>query len=216
LTPANAYSGFADAKFMNAEGKESVGVSTKEEFAAAVANENVDTIYLSSGKHTIELYTNAVPRESLTIIGTKGTQVEFSNQQVRMVLFRNFTIENCEILHMATKSWGMLVFSTGDKADGVYTVKNCTFNGVGTQGIYINENVSGATYNVLGCTFNGNFTCDDGAITIQNNAGVKSTVNVKDCKFENDFSGNKIFLTKNNNDMTLINPDNVEVACGNR
>lgn len=216
LTPANAYSGFADAKFMNAEGKESVLVSNNEQFAAAVAKENVETIYLSSGKHTIELYTNAVPRESLTIIGTEGTQVAFGNQQVRMALFRNFTIENCEILHMATKSWGMLVFGGGDKANGVYTVKNCTFNGVGTQGIYINENVSGATYNVLGCTFNGNFTCNDGAITIQNNAGVNSRVNVEDCKFENDFSGNKIFVLYNNNDMTLNNPDNVEVACGNR
>ena len=216
LTPANAYSGFADAKFMNAEGKESVLVSNNEQFAAVAANVNVETIYLSSGKHTLELYTNAVPRESLTIIGTEGTQVEFSNQQVRMPLFKNFTIENCEILHMATKSWGMLVFSSGDKADGVYTVKNCTFNGVGTQGIYINEDVSGAKYNVLGCTFNGNFDCNDGAITIQNNTGVNTTVTVADCKFENNFSGNKIFLTKNNNDMTLINPDKVEVACGNR
>ena len=215
LTPANAYSGFADAKFMNAEGKESVLVSNNEQFAAAVAKENVETIYLSSGKHTIELYTNAVPRESLTIIGTEGTQVAFGNQQVRMALFRNFTIENCEILHMATKSWGMLVFGGGNKADGVYTVKNCTFNGVGTQGIYINEDVSGATYNVLGCTFNGDFTCNDGAITIQNNAGVNSTVNVEDCKFEN-FLGTKIFVLYNNDDMTLNNPDNVEVACGNR
>ena len=152
----------------------------------------------------------------MTIIGAEGTQVEFGNQQVRMALFRNFTIENCEILHMANKSWGMLVFSTGDKANGVYTVKNCTFNGVGTQGIYINEDVSGATYNVLGCTFNGNFTCNDGAITIQNNAGVNTTVNVEDCKFENGFSGNKIYVLYNNNDMTLNNPGNVDVVCGNR
>lgn len=86
---------------------------------------------------------------------------------------------------MPDKSWGMMVFSTGASADGVYTISNCTFNGVGTQGIYINETVSGAVYNIENCTFNGNFG-SEGAITIQGNKDAKFTVNVgADCTFNN-------------------------------
>ena len=202
LTPANAYSGFAEATFMDTKGKTIVGVSSDEELNAAFANNNVETIYLLANEaaFNIELYTNLPARESLTIIGTEGTKVAFKNQQVRMALFKNFTIENCEILHMADKKWGMLVFGGGDKADGVYTVKNCTFNGVETQGIYINESTSGATYNVLNCTFNGKFG-NEGAVTIQNNNNVQFTVNVKECTF-NDVD-HKIYMIYDYKNWTL-------------
>jgi hypothetical protein len=83
---------------------------------------------------------------------------------------------------MPNKSWGHLVFGASNNANGVYTISNCTFNGVGTQGIYINEQVSGATYNILNCTFNGDFG-GEGAVTIQNNDGVNHTVNVTGCTF---------------------------------
>ena len=158
--------------------------------------ENNETIYLAEGEYTIELYTNISPKESLTIIGTEGTKVKFANKQVRMQLFKNFTIKNCEILPMATKGWGMLVFGGGDKADGVYTIENCTFNGVGTQGIYINEDIDGAIYNITNCTFNNNFG-SEGAITIQTNQGVNHIVNVTGCKFNNVPANNRIFLAPN-------------------
>jgi hypothetical protein len=132
-----------------------------------------------------------------------------------MPLFKNFTIENCEILHMATKDWGHLVFGSGDKTDGVYTVKNCTFNGVGTQGIYINEKTSGATYNILNCTFEGDFGVE-GAISIQNNAGVNCTVNVAGCEFNNiPETSHEICVHYDNDDMTL-NAEGVEVYNANK
>jgi hypothetical protein len=113
---------------------------TQEQLDAALANTSIKNIILGAGEFTANLYKDSVARESLTIAGTEGTKVIFAREQVRLVLFKNFTIENCEILRMPAKTWGHLVFSTGDEADGVYTVKECTFNGVGTQGIYINEN----------------------------------------------------------------------------
>ena len=96
---------------------------------------------------------------------------------------------------MATKSWGHIVFASGNKADGVYTIENCTFNGVGTQGIYINETITGATYNIKNCTFNGDFGTE-GAITISTHQGVKHTVNVTDCEFNNVPADHRIFLTR--------------------
>ena len=186
---------------------------SQAELEAALKNRDIKNIVLGAGEFKADLYANDVARESLTISGTEGSKLAFLKGQVRAEIFNNLTIKNCEILRMAEKSWGMLVFSTG-KENGVYTVENCTFNGVQTQGIYINENYK-ATYNIKNCTFNGDFTCNDGAITIQNNAGVKSTVNVTGCKFEN-FLGNKIYVLYNNNDMTLNNPGNVDVVCGNR
>ena len=167
------------------DGKITCFVSTTEELNTALNDVNVKSIYLLKNEepYTIELYADYLARESLTITGVEGTKVAFANQQVRMALFKYFTIENCEILHMATKSWGHLVFGGGNKADGVYTVKNCTFNGVGTQGIYINEDTSGATYNVLNCTFNGDFG-SEGAVTIEANNS-NFTVNVLDCTFSN-------------------------------
>ena len=159
--------------------------ATSDEVEDALVDEDVNTIFLNADEYQIEMYANFSPKESLTIIGTEGTKVAFKNSQVKLDLAKNFTIKNCEILHMATKSWGMLVFGSGNSADGVYTVSNCTFNGVGTQGIYINETVSGAVYNIENCTFNGNFG-SEGAITIQGNKDAKFTVNVDaDCAFNN-------------------------------
>ena len=157
---------------------------------------NFDNILLqlSAGTHTIDLYMTASFDANLTIIGTKGTKVEFADLQVMMALLKNFTIKNCEILHMATKSWGMLVFGSGNKKDGEYTIENCTFNGVGTQGIYINEDIDGAKYNIINCTFNGNFG-DQGAITIETNKGVNHIVKVKGCEFNNVPADHRIFLT---------------------
>ena len=152
-------------------------------------------LQLAAREYEIDLYTNISDSDSrnLTIIGTEGTKVKFKSLQVRLALFKNFTIKNCEILHMATKSWGMLVFSSGNKADGVYTIENCTFNGVKTQGIYINETVGG-TYNIKNCTFNGDFGTE-GAITISTHQGVNHTVNVKGCEFNNVPADHRIFLT---------------------
>ena len=97
---------------------------------------------------------------------------------------------------MPDKSWGHLVFSSSDNAEGVYTVENCIFKGKGSQGIYINEDASGATYNILNCTFDGDFG-NEGAITIQTNKDVNHIVNVKGCTFNNiPDTSHKIFMAK--------------------
>ena len=158
-------------------------VYNETELTSALTDPEVSTVVLGNGEYNLDIYANDRAKKSFTIIGSEGTKLKFANQQVRAELFEEFTIQNCEIEHMANKSWGMLVFSTG-KANGVYNVLNCTFNGVGTQGIYINENNSTAEYNIVGCTFNGDFG-DEGAITIQVNDQVKHTVNVTDCEFNN-------------------------------
>lgn len=170
---------------------------------AALDDTAIDTIYLNEGEYTIEMYTNFTAKKSLTIIGTEGTKISFKNQQVRLALCENFTIKNCEILHMATKSWGMLVFGTDQTPVGVYTVSNCTFNGVGTQGIYINEGRSGAVYNIVNCTFTGDFGAADGAVTIQNNRGVAFTVNVTGCTFNMTNGSHEISHHYNDSAFTL-------------
>ena len=170
---------------------------------AALADSAIDTIYLNEGEYTIEMYTNFTAKKSLTIIGTEGTKVSFKNQQVRLALCENFTIKNCEILHMATKSWGMLVFGTDPSPVGVYTVSNCTFNGVGTQGIFINEIRSGAVYNIVNCSFTGDFGASDGAVTIQNNHGVDFTVNVTGCTFNMTNGSHEISYHYNDSAFTL-------------
>jgi hypothetical protein len=149
------------------------------------------------------MYTNFDPKKSLTIIGTEGTKVAFKNQQVRLALCKNFTIKNCEILHMATKSWGMLVFGGRDSGAVNCTVSNCSFKGVGTQGIYINEKISGAVYNIENCTFDGEFSSADGAVTIQNNRGVKFTVNVTGCTFNMTNGSHEISHHYNDSAFTL-------------
>lgn len=179
-----------------------VYVNSQEELNTALANKNTHTIYLGAGKYVANLYDSSLTpaRESLTIIGSEGTQFAHSatkSGQLRIEQFDNFTIRNCEILkrEVPDKNWGMMIFSTG-KANGVYTIENCTFKGVGTQGIYINENNSTATYNILNCTFDGDFGTE-GAITIQTNKDVNHTVNVKGCTFNNiPETSHRIFLAK--------------------
>lgn len=150
---------------------------------AAALKTDISNINLISGEYEIDFY-SINSRDELKIKGSEGTKVAFNNLQVRASQFNTLTIENCEIMRMPNKSWGHLVFASSNNANGVYTISNCTFNGVGTQGIYINENVSGATYNINNCTFNGDFG-GEGAVTIQNNDGVQHTVNVTGCTFNN-------------------------------
>lgn len=166
-----------------------VYVKSTEELNTALDDATKDTYILAAGtKFVPSFYYNDVPfRKSLTIIGSKGTQFAYTGSnyagQFNLVGFDNVTIRNCEILRREkVKEWGMIVFGSSQNPVGVYTIENCTFNGVGTQGIYINETASGATYNILNCTFNGDFGTE-GAITIQNN--VDFTVNVKGCTFNN-------------------------------
>ena len=84
-------------------------------------------------------------------------------------------------------------------------IENCTFNGEGSQGIYINETVSGVTYNILNCTFNGNFG-GEGAITVQCNENVNHNVNIKGCTFSNiPTTSNKVFVIYQNTDKTVWN-----------
>ncbi|MBP3496471.1 MAG: hypothetical protein J6K33_01400 [Alistipes sp.] len=172
----------------SSSGKGSLWVNGTYAYVGTEANakkaiEKYTTIKLFAGEYLIDLY-NIAERETLNIIGTEGTKVKFANLQVRASQFKNFTIKNCEILRMPNKSWGHLVFGSGNKADGVYTVDNCIFNVQDSQGIFINEITSGATYNITNCTFDGNFG-GEGAVTIQNNDGIEHTVNVKGCTFNN-------------------------------
>ena len=168
-----------------------------DELKAALADKEVATVYLGEGKYVPSLYNNDIPtRESLTIIGAGADKTKFaytgSNYagQFSLTGFDSITIRDCEILKRENvKEWGMVVFGSSNNANGVYTIENCTFNGVGTQGIFINENVSGATYNILNCTFNGDFG-DEGVISIQNNANVDHIVNVLGCTFN--VTSNKI------------------------
>ena len=177
------------------EGKHdhSVAVATPEDVNALIQNPEVTTVELGAGVYNIDLY-DLNEKRTLTINGTDGTKIEFKNLQVRASQFDELVINNCEILRMPNKSWGHLVFGSSNKAQGVYTISNCTFNGVGSQGIYINENTSGATYNILNCTFNGDFG-GEGAITIQANQNVNHIVNVKGCTFNNiPDTSHKLFL----------------------
>lgn len=190
--------------------------ATSDEVNAALKQENVDIIYLNAGTYTIDMYSNFTFKESLTFIGTKDTKVEFTNKQVRLELCKHFTIKNCEILKMKDKGWGMMVFSSGVSTDGVYTVSNCTFNGVGTQGIFINEKKNGAVYNIENCTFNGDFGSAEGAVTIQNNTGKEFTVNVTGCTFNITDTSHEISHHYNNSDFTLnTDVDPSKIYCSN-
>jgi len=165
-------------------------VNNNDELKSALNNANTHTVMLGAGKYVASLYPGDIPtRKSLTIIGSEGTQFAYTGSnyagQFGLAGFDNVTIRNCEILKRENvKDWGMIVFGSSNNPNGVYTFENCTFNGVGTQGIYINENASGATYNILNCTFDGNFGTE-GAIVIQANKDVNHTVNVQGCTFNN-------------------------------
>ena len=177
-----------------------VNVESQEEFDDALANAETHTINLGAGTYVADIYNGTPGRKSLTIIGSEGTKfghTATTGGQLRLDLFESFTIRNCEIIQRSgSKTWGHIVFGSGTKANGVYTIENCKFNGVGTQGIYINENTTGATYNILNCTFDGDFGTE-GAITIQTNKNVNHTVNVKGCTFNNiPDTSHRIFLAK--------------------
>ena len=166
-----------------------VYVNDQTAMNAALSDPNTHTIMLGAGNYVADIYNGTPARKSLTIIGSEGTKfghTATTGGQLRLDLFDSFTIKNCEIIQRSgVKTWGHIVFGNG-KANGVYTISNCTFNGVATQGIYINENNSSATYNIENCTFNGNFGIGhDGAITIQTNKDVECIVNVKGCEFKN-------------------------------
>ena len=183
-------------------------VTSADKVQAAFDNSEIHTIYLNSGKYVVDMYNGTADRESLTIIGTEGTQFAHSAPkygQLQLNKFDRFTIRNCEILkrEVGDKNWGMMVFGGSGKANGVYTVENCTFNGVGTQGIYINESASGTVYNIKNCTFDGDFG-GEGAITIQDNDGANFTVNVAGCTFKNiPSTSHDIYLIYDNRDFTL-------------
>lgn len=188
-----------------------VFAADNEAVEAALDNRAINTIYLEGKEYVIEMYTNFPAKESLTIVGTEGTKVAFKNEQVQLERCKNFTIKNCEVLHMATKKWGMLVFGSRKSSNGVVTLSNCTFNGVGTQGIYINEDMNGAVYNIENCTFNGNFG-SEGAITIQDNKNVEFTVNVNGCAFNNiPSTSHEVCLIYGNDDFTLNSDVELEV-----
>ncbi|MBR2986382.1 MAG: SipW-dependent-type signal peptide-containing protein [Clostridia bacterium] len=174
----------------------------------AAINSGATEIALGAGEFTADLYVVPANR-TLTITGQgANTKLNFTNQQVRLELFDSLTITNCTLGRMVNKSWGQLVFGSSTVAGGVYTISNCTFNGVGTQGIYINQTVP-ATFNIENCTFNGDFG-GEGAITIQNNDGVNITVNVTDCEFNNiPSTSHKVYMLYAYNGFTLNAPSDI-------
>lgn len=177
-----------------------VVVKSSDELAQAI-NAKESNVFLMPGKYEVDLY-NIEFRNTLSIVGSKGTQITFDRDQVLLYKFNNFSIDNCEILKMKTKSWGMMVLDRGVD-NGVYTISNCTFNGVGTQGIYLNEYKQGVVYNIEYCTFNGDFG-KEGAIVLQNNKESDPTVNVKGCTFyEIPETSHAIFVFYDNNSWTL-------------
>ena len=179
--------------------------ATQQELTDAI-NCGASTVNLTEGNFEANLY-NITDKETLTIKGNGETKIAFNNLQVRASQFKELKIQDCVIERMPNKNWGHVVFGSSDDAKGVYTIENCTFNGVGTTGIYINENVSGVTYNILNCTFDGDFG-GEGAITVQCNENVNHNVNIKGCTFSNiPTSSNKVFVIYQNTDTTVWNLD---------
>ncbi len=184
-------------------------VANTAELQAAI-NSGATEIALGVGEFTADLYVVPANRE-LTITGQGAdTKLNFSKQQVRLELFDSLTISNCTIGRMVDKSWGQLVFGSSTQEGGVYTISNCTFNGVGTQGIYINQNVA-ATFNIENCTFNGDFG-GEGAITIQDNNVAGLTVNVTGCSFNNiPATSHKIAVLFTSTNAWTLNAEGVNV-----
>lgn len=186
-------------------------VADSDELAAALKLKDIyANLYLLDGEYYVDLY-NIDARDSLTITGQGAdTKIKFANLQVRASQFKNLTIDNCTIERMPDKAWGHLVFGSSATAGGEYTISNCIFNGVSSQGIFINQTVE-ATFNIENCTFNGDFG-DEGAITIQNNDGVDITVNVTGCDFNNiPATSHEMFLHYAYDGLTL-NADGVNVC----
>lgn len=159
------------------------GLKTNRELQIVIAKERAEgKLILSTCRNGGGYF--APSDGALTITGNgANTKIKFSNLQVRASQFKELTISNCTIERMPDKKWGYLVFGSSNTPGGIYTISNCIFNGVGSQGIYINQNVE-ATFNIEDCTFNGDFG-GEGAITVQNNDGVNVTVNVTGCAFNN-------------------------------
>jgi Fe-Mn family superoxide dismutase len=186
----------------------------------ALNNAAVSTIYLNPREeaYIADIYNGTAARKSLTIIGSEGTKfghTATTGGQLQLALFDRFTISNCEIIQRSGyKTWGHIVFGASGNENGVYTIKNCTFNSNGNQGIYINENTSGAVYNIENCTFNGNFGSADGAVTIENKRGAEFTVNVTGCTFNTD--SKKVCYLYDDNALRLITDPTVTPVCLNR
>ncbi|MBO7203504.1 MAG: hypothetical protein J6V29_00925, partial [Bacteroidales bacterium] len=186
-----------DGKFYVVEGDVDIVITDPNQLTPDVIKEYSNIYLAAPGEYYADLY-DIDYKETLTITGTEGVKFAHTADkygQLRIEQIQNFTIRNCEILKrvVGDKNWGMMVFSTG-RPNGVYTIENCTFNGVGTQGIYINEKNSSAVYHIKNCTFNEDFGTE-GAITISTNADVKHTVNVTDCEFNNVPADHRIYLT---------------------
>ena len=181
--------------------KDIILVNTTEELEDAI-EKGATNILLGAGNFTVDLY-NAANRDSLTITGQGAdTKIAFKDQQVRASQFKQLKISNCTIERMPDKNWGHLVFGSSTVEGGIYTISNCVFNGDGSQGIYINQDIP-ATFNIENCTFNGDFG-NEGAITIQNNENVNITVNVTGCTFNNiPETSHKIFVHYAYNGWTL-------------
>jgi len=208
----SGYTEYVPASGFTAENntfKKVAEVANTTELQAAI-NSGATEIALGAGEFTADLYVVPANRE-LTITGQgAATKLNFKNQQVRLELFDSLTISNCTIGRMVDKSWGQLVFGSSTVAGGVYTISNCIFNGEGTQGIYINQNVA-ATFNIENCTFNGDFG-GEGAITIQDNDVADLTVNVTGCSFNNiPATSHEIAVLQTSTNAWTLNAEGVTV-----
>jgi len=153
----------------------------------AAINAKNSAVVLTKGAFVAALQSIPSNSRSLTIVGAGAdTTIQFDNNNVDLSRFDKLTISNCNIGRMYKPSrWGHVTYSSSSSAGGVYTISDCIFNGVNTQGIYINQKYP-ATFNVVNCIFdgeNGNF--GEGVITIQNNEGIEFTLNVIGCEFKN-------------------------------
>lgn len=175
-----------------------VYVTSDDELTAALNNKEIENIVLAGNTtFTTKIHTSyASGRNSLNIIGSKGTKVQFA-ENVLVSHIGKFEIQNCEILKRTNK-WGMLLMgSWATGINSVVKITNCDFKGVGNQGIYINETRSGVVYDIEKCTFDGDFG-GEGAITIQNNK-IDFTVNVNGCTFNNiPETSHKVYVMYNN------------------
>ena len=175
-----------------------VYVTSDDELTAALNNKEIENIVLAGNTtFTTMIHTSfASARNSLNIIGSKGTKVQFA-ENVLVSHIGKFEIQNCEILKRTNK-WGMLLMGSEKTGiNSVVKITNCDFKGVGNQGIYINETRSGVVYDIEKCTFDGDFG-GEGAITIQNNK-IDFTVNVNGCTFNNiPETSHKVFVAYNN------------------
>lgn len=150
-------------------------VATKAELDTALANANINTIYLGSGEYVMTTATNRITR-GLTIIGSDNTEVYapasssangFQIATNQDVTIKNITFKGDASLH----NHGILTQHSAGKImvencvfdnlysgiwlnDGEGTIKNCSFTYGGTQNAINIDGLSG-DLTVEGCTFNG-------------------------------------------------------------